>query len=59
MRVPVGTPRTDPSGTAEKITAVALPTEPGGTSRSANPAPIDQKPPIVIPTMIREVNTSQ
>lgn len=59
MNVPIGTPSTDPSGTEEKITAVARPTDSGGTSRPASPAPIDQNPPMVMPTMTRETRTSQ
>ncbi|ARX81201.1 hypothetical protein SMD44_00599 [Streptomyces alboflavus] len=58
-KVPSGTPSTDPRGTAEKITAVALPTDSGGTSRPASPAPIDQNPPMVTPTRTRETRTSQ
>jgi hypothetical protein len=54
MKVPAGTPKTDPTGTAEKITAVAAPTCSGRTSRAARPAPIDQKPPITMPTSARD-----
>lgn len=43
ISVPSGTPSTDPRGTAEKITAVARPTDSAGTSRLASPAPMDQK----------------
>jgi hypothetical protein len=52
--VPSGTPSTEPSGTAAKITAVARPTEAAGTRRGASPTPIDQNPPIVTPTAARE-----
>jgi hypothetical protein len=40
--VPAGTPSTEPSGTEEKITAVARLADAGGTSRLASPAAIDQ-----------------
>ncbi len=56
MKVPAGTPSTEPSGTAEKITAVAVPTACGGTRRPASPAPIDQKPPMVRPTSTLEIS---
>lgn len=57
MNVPAGTPSTEPSGTAEKITAVARAADAGRTSRPASPAPMDQKPPMVIPTSTRETRT--
>ncbi|HEV7974003.1 hypothetical protein [Amycolatopsis sp.] len=46
---------TEPSGTAEKITAVARPASSGLTSGAASPAPIDQNAPITNPTRVRDI----
>lgn len=55
----MGTPSTEPSGTAEKITAVARPACASGTSREARLAPMDQKAPMTSPTRTRETIISQ
>lgn len=44
MKVPAGTPKTDPTGTAEKITAVAAPTCPGCALRRRGYQPACTRP---------------
>jgi hypothetical protein len=57
--VPSGTPSTEPSGTAAKITEVARAAAAVPTSRGARPAPIDQKPPMTTPTRNRAASSTQ
>ncbi|CUJ97709.1 Uncharacterised protein [Achromobacter ruhlandii] len=53
IQAPSGTPSTDATATPPKITAVAMPTAAGGTSRPARPPATAQMPPMQMPTRTR------
>lgn len=53
INAPSGTPSTDATATPPKMTAVAMPTDPAGTSRPARPPATAQMPPMQRPTRTR------